>query len=44
VSGSGTHAWQLALVAITVVVTVHGKLHPAAMIVVGAAVGLALGR
>ena len=44
VAGSGTQIWQLALVAVTVVVTVHGRLHPAAMIVVGAAVGLALGR
>ena len=44
VTSGGTHLWQLALVAVTVFVTVHGKLHPAAMIVVGAVVGLALGR
>jgi hypothetical protein len=44
VNGSGTQVWQLALVAVTVIVTAHGKLHPAAMIVVGGAVGLVLGR
>jgi chromate transporter len=44
VNGSGTQIWQLALVAVTVAVTAQGKLHPAAMIVVGGAVGLALGR
>ena len=44
VNAGGTQLWQLALVAVTVAVTVHGKLHPAAMIVVGGIVGLALGR
>ncbi|HEV2249538.1 MAG TPA: chromate transporter [Candidatus Limnocylindria bacterium] len=44
VGGSGTAVWQLALVVVTVVVTIHGKLHPATMIVVGGAVGIALGR
>ncbi|HAF09549.1 MAG TPA: hypothetical protein DCK98_05635 [Chloroflexi bacterium] len=44
VNAGGTQLWQLALVVLTVAVTVHGKLHPAAMIVVGGAVGLALGR
>ncbi|HEV2011801.1 MAG TPA: chromate transporter [Candidatus Limnocylindria bacterium] len=44
VNGGGTQLWQLALVAVTVAVTVHGKLHPAAMIVVGGIVGLVLGR
>ena len=44
VNAGGTQLWQLALVAVTVAVTVHGKLHPAVMIVVGGAVGLALGR
>ena len=44
VSVGGTAPWQLALVVLTIAVTVHGKLHPAAMIVVGAAAGLALGR
>lgn len=44
VAGSGTQIWQLGLVLVTVGVTVHGKLHPATMIVVGALVGLALGR
>jgi chromate transporter len=44
VNAGGTQLWQLALVVVTVAVTVHGKLHPAAMIVVGGAVGLALGR
>jgi chromate transporter len=44
VSAGGTQLWQLALVAATVVVTAHGKLHPALMIVVGGVVGLALGR
>ena len=44
VQGSGTAAWQQVLVVVTVAVTAHGKLHPAAMIVVGAAVGLVLGR
>jgi chromate transporter len=44
VNAGGTQLWQLALVVVTVAVTIQGKLHPAAMIVVGAAVGLALGR
>jgi chromate transporter len=44
IQGSGTAWWQLALVGVTVAVTAHGKLHPAAMIVVGAVLGLILGR
>ena len=44
VNAGGTQVWQLALVAATVAVTLQGKLHPAVMIVVGGAVGLALGR
>jgi chromate transporter len=44
VAASGTQLWQLALVLVTVAITAQGKLHPATMIVVGAAVGLALGR
>jgi chromate transporter len=44
VDAGGTQLWQLALLLVTIGVTVHGKLHPAAMIVVGAVVGLALGR
>lgn len=44
VEAAGVQPWQLALVVVTVVATLHGKLHPAAMIVLGAAVGLALGR
>lgn len=44
VSAGGTHAWQLALAAVTVVATIQGRLHPAVVIVAGAAVGLALGR
>lgn len=44
VNAGGTQLWQLALVVVTVAVTVHGKLHPAAMIVVGGIVGLAVGR
>lgn len=44
VAAGGTQLWQLVLVIVTVVLTVHGKLHPATMIVVGGAVGLALGR
>ncbi|MHB8631022.1 MAG: chromate transporter [Candidatus Limnocylindria bacterium] len=44
VTSGGTQPWQLALVVVTVVVTVRGRLHPATMIVVGGAVGLALGR
>jgi chromate transporter len=44
VNAGGTQVWQLALVVATVAVTLQGRLHPAAMIVVGGAVGLALGR
>jgi len=44
VAAGGTELWQLALVVVTVAVTVRGKLHPATMIVVGGAVGLAWGR
>ena len=44
VEAAGVQPWQLALVALTVAATLYGKLHPAAMIVVGAVVGLALGR
>jgi chromate transporter len=44
VAAGGTQPWQLALVVVTIAVTLRGKLHPATMIVVGGAVGLALGR
>jgi chromate transporter len=44
VASGGTQPWQLALVVVTIAVTLHGKLHPATMIVVGGAIGLALGR
>jgi chromate transporter len=44
VNAGGTQVWQLALVAATVAVTLQGRLHPAAMIVVGGTLGLALGR
>jgi chromate transport protein ChrA len=44
VAAGGTQVWQLALVVATIAVTLRGKLHPATMIVVGGAVGLALGR
>jgi chromate transporter len=44
VAAGGTQPWQLALVVVTIAVTLHGKLHPATMILVGGAIGLALGR
>ena len=44
VNAGGTQIWQLALVVVTVAVTLQGRLHPAVMIAVGGAVGLALGR
>jgi chromate transporter len=44
VQAGGTQLWQLALVIVTVGVTIQGKLHPATMILVGGVVGLALGR
>jgi chromate transporter len=44
VNAGGTRLGQLARVVVTVGVTVQGKLHPATMIVVGPAAGLALGR
>lgn len=44
VNAGGSQVWQLALVAVTVGVTLHGKLHPALMIGVGTIVGIALGR
>jgi chromate transporter len=44
VDAGGTQWWQLALVGATVATTLQGKLHPAAMVVIGALVGLALGR
>jgi len=44
VNAGGAQIWQLGLVAATVAVTLQGRLHPAVMIVVGGAVGLALGR
>ncbi len=40
----GTAWWQLALAAITVAVTLHGRLHPAAVIFLGALAGIVLGR
>lgn len=42
-SGTGQW-WELALVVATVALTLHGKIHPGVMIVVGAFVGVALGR
>lgn len=44
VKAGGTQWWQLALVGLTVATTLHGKLHPAVVIVAGGIVGLALGR
>jgi chromate transporter len=44
VTAGGTQWWQLLLVGVTVATTLQGKLHPAAMIIVGAIVGIALGR
>ena len=44
VNAGGTQLWQLALVVMTVVLTVNGRLHPAISIAIGGAVGLALGR
>ena len=45
VTATGTPSWwQLALAAIAVVLTYRGTLHPAIVIAVGAAAGLALGR
>jgi chromate transporter len=44
VQTGGTEPWQLALVAVTVALTLQGKLHPATLIVGGAVAGLALGR
>ena len=44
VKAGGTQWWQLALVGLTVATTLHGKLHPAVVILAGAAVGVALGR
>lgn len=44
VRAGGTQWWQLALVGFTVATTLHGKLHPAVVIVAGGIVGIALGR
>lgn len=45
VTASGTPSlWQLALAALAVVFTYRGTLHPALVIAIGAAAGLALGR
>ena len=44
VNAGGTQLWQLALVVMTGVLTVNGRLHPAISIAIGGAVGLALGR
>ena len=45
VSATGTPSlWQLALAAIAVVLTYRGTVHPAIVIAIGAASGLALGR
>lgn len=44
VTAGGTQWWQLVLVVATVATTLQGKLHPAAMILVGAVAGVALGR
>ncbi|MDP9264623.1 MAG: chromate transporter [Chloroflexota bacterium] len=40
----GTAPWQLALAAVAVLLTVHGKLHPALLVGLGTVAGLALGR
>lgn len=40
----GTAPWQLALAAVAIVLTVQGRLHPAVLVGLGAAAGLALGR
>ncbi len=40
----GTAPWQLGLAAAAVVLTVRGRLHPAILVGLGAAAGLALGR
>jgi chromate transporter len=37
-------AWQIALAAVALAITVHGRLHPALLIVGGAVAGVALGR
>jgi chromate transporter len=45
ITASGTPSpWQLALAAIAVVLTYRGTVHPALVIAIGAATGLALGR
>jgi chromate transport protein ChrA len=45
VTASGTPSgWQLALAAIGTVLTYRGTVHPALVIAIGAAAGLALGR
>lgn len=37
-------AWQIALAGLAAAVTIHGKLHPALVIVAGAIAGIALAR
>ena len=41
---AGTAPWQLALAAGAAVLTIQGRIHPAVLVAIGAAVGLALGR
>lgn len=42
VGAGGTALWQLALVVLAAALTVHGRLHPALLIAVGALAGIAL--
>lgn len=44
IRSGGTAWWQLLLAAITVAVTLDGRLHPAAVILLGALAGIAFGR
>lgn len=44
IRAGGTAWWQLLLAALTVAVTLHGRLHPAAVIFLAALAGIALGR
>jgi chromate transporter len=44
VQTGGTEIWQLVLGAVTLAITLQGKVHPGVMIGVGGAIGLLLGR
>src|SRR6266542_3411206 len=44
VDASGTAPWQLVLVAIAVVLSIDGRLHPAILVAAGAVAGFAFGR